>query len=316
MSAPILPEDPRLCHWLAGSKDRVDEAHVVIVAFPSDEGVRRNGGRPGASGGPAAIRRALYRMTPDARAPEAFAALLERTADLGNVDVSGDVERDQEALAGTVAPHLGRRAVIVLGGGHETAYGHLLGYVRAARPVHVLNWDAHTDVREAGASGGHSGSAFRQGLEHPSGLVRSYSAAGLHPWRVAAEHAAWVRARGGRVAWVEDLDAPGVDAMVREMPGPAMASFDLDAVSAPEAPGVSAPGVGGMPGRLWLRAAEACGRAAQFGSFEVVETNPAADTDARAATMAALTVWHLLRGLAARSAPEAGPAPAEAGGGG
>ncbi|OZC02804.1 hypothetical protein BSZ36_07340 [Rubricoccus marinus] len=276
------------------------DARVILVGFPSDAGVARNGGRPGASGGPAAIRDALYKMTPDARSPEAFAALLERTVDAGDIAVSGDVEADQHALADTIAPWVGEKTVIVLGGGHETAYGHLLGYCQAQRDVHVLNWDAHADVREVGASGAHSGSPFRQALEHPSGHVRSYSVAGLHPWRVAAAHADWIRARGGRIAWGADLDRAAIDAFIHPTPRPAMASFDIDAVAAPEAPGVSAPGVGGLSPRLWLHAAEACGRARGVGSFEVVEANPRLDQDGRTATLAALTVWHILRGLAAR----------------
>ena len=301
VSAPeTAPEDPRLGRWLAESHERASGAEVVIVGFPSDAGVSRNGGRPGASGGPRAIREALYKMTPDAKSPEAFTSLIERTADLGDVPISGDVEADQARLASVLAPLLASKTVIVLGGGHETAFGHLLGYIQAGREVHVLNWDAHADVREVGASGAHSGSPFRQASEHPSGHVRSYTVAGLHPWRVARAHAAWVLARGGRIAWVEDLDAAGVDRIVRETAGPTMASFDIDAVAAPEAPGVSAPGVGGMDARLWLRAAETCGRASGVGSFEVVETNPQLDADGRTATLAALTVWHILRGLAAR----------------
>ena len=63
---------------------------------------------------------------------------------------------------------------------------------------------------------------------------------------------------------------------------------------------MSAPGVGGMPVARWLRAAEACGRSAAT-SFDVVELNPRLDADGRSATLAALTVWHLLRGIAQRA---------------
>src|SRR5688572_25419257 len=35
---------------------------VVLLGFPSDEGVRRNGGRPGAKDGPRAIRGALANL--------------------------------------------------------------------------------------------------------------------------------------------------------------------------------------------------------------------------------------------------------------
>ena len=80
--------------------------------------------------------------------------------------------------------------------------------------------------------------------------------------------------------------------------GPTLASFDLDAVDA--APGVSAPGVGGLPLGVWFRAAEACGRSPHVRSVDVVELNPAFDVDGRSAEIAALTVWHVLRGIALR----------------
>lgn len=300
VSAPeTAPEDPRLGRWLAGADSVREDTEVVLVGFPSDAGVARNGGRVGAAEGPRAIREALYKMTPDGSDPDPFSRLLDRTSDLGDVRVTGSVDDDQARLARALSPHLGNRTVIVIGGGHETAYGHLLGYIEAGREIHVLNWDAHADVREPHPEGGHSGSPFRQALEHPTGRVRSYSVAGAHPWRVASAHAAYVR-QHGRLVWDRDLDAPTVENMVEETAGPAMASFDIDAVESAAAPGVSAPGVGGMRPSLWLRAAEACGRAPAFQSFEVVETNPRFDVDGRTATLAALTVWHILRGLASR----------------
>ncbi|MEM1056057.1 MAG: arginase family protein [Bacteroidota bacterium] len=293
-------DDPRLGQWLAKAGTVREDTEVVLVGFPSDAGVVRNGGRAGAAAGPRAIREALHTMTPGLQFTAAFGRLLARTVDLGDIAVSGDVETDQERLAAVVSEHSSERVVVVLGGGHETAYGHVLGSIRAGREVHVLNWDAHADVREVRAEGGHSGSPFRQALEHPSRLVRSYSVAGLHPWRVAQAHVEYVRERGGAVYPLGSVTAEAIPEIVGRVGGPAMASFDIDAVDASAAPGVSAPGVGGMAPGLWLQAAEACGRATHFGSFEVVEVNPRFDVDGRTATLAALTVWHVLRGIAAR----------------
>src|SRR6476659_9227346 len=118
------PDDPRLGHLL-GTATTPDKAAVVIVGFPVDDGVCRNGGRVGAAQGPAAIRQALFRLTPDPENPAEFANLLGRTIDLGDLKPTGDLEADQENLGEVLAPHLSRGAVpIVLGGGHETAYGH------------------------------------------------------------------------------------------------------------------------------------------------------------------------------------------------
>jgi len=294
---PTAPDDPRLGRWLAGADRLAPGTRVALVGFPSDAGVARNGGRPGAADGPAALRAALYRKTPDARLGGAFEALLDATVDLGDVPVTGDLARDQAALGEAVGAVLDAGAIpVVLGGGHETAYGHALAYLAAGRPFEILNWDAHADVRERIDGLGHSGSPFREAAEHPSGALRRYTVAGLHPWRVAASHAAFA-AGLGRVVWRDDLTPGAVDAIAAGLTAPAMVTFDLDAVDG--AAGVSAPGVGGMPVDLWLRAAEACGRSAAT-SFDVVELSPPHDADGRSATLAALTVWHLLRGIATR----------------
>ena len=289
-----MTDDPRLGDWLRGSA-LAEDTRVAILGFPSDEGVRRNGGRPGAAQGPPAIREALFKMTPDARDPEPFIALLERAADLGDVPITGTVEADQARLGERVGELLAAGVVpIVLGGGHETAFGHFLGYVAAGQRVRALNWDAHADVRPLTDGKAHSGSPFRQMLDHPSGLCTGYTVAGLLPWRVAAAHAAVP----DRVVWASDLDTARAEVEVAALDGPTLASFDLDAVDA--APGVSAPGVGGLPVSVWLAAAEACGRSPHVRSVDVVELNPLHDADGRTATLAALTVWHVLRGLAER----------------
>src|SRR3954452_18537801 len=60
------PEDPRLGDVVErwhGGEPRPRPCQPVLIGFPSDEGVRRNGGRPGAAAAPNAVRRQLYRLT-------------------------------------------------------------------------------------------------------------------------------------------------------------------------------------------------------------------------------------------------------------
>jgi formiminoglutamase len=301
VEAPRTAEDdPRLGRWLAVQGEGVN-ARVAIVGFPSDEGVRRNGGRQGAVEGPRVIREALYRLTPDARASHAFVSLLERTVDLGDVRVSGDVEEDQARLARVMCPLLqGGTLVVVLGGGHETSYGHFLGYVGADISIQILNWDAHADVRPLVEGLGHSGSPFRQALEHASGRCQRYDVAGLQPHSTARSHVGYVRDRGGRIVWRHDVGHGAVHQLLAGADGPVLASFDLDAVDAAAAPGVSAPNVGGLSDEVWLEAAYVMGRSVVVRSMDVVELNPRFDVDGRTARLAALTVWHFLRGVAAR----------------
>jgi formiminoglutamase len=293
-------DDPRLGRWLA-AQDSADGARVVLVGFPSDEGVRRNGGRPGAADGPDAIRRALYNLTPDAEHPDTFTDMLDRTADLGDVPVTGDVEADQERLGAVLAPLIAEGIVpVVLGGGHETSFGHFLGYVAAERDVEILNWDAHADVRPLKDGLAHSGSPFRQALEHPSGRCLRYQVAGLQPHSTARAHLDFVDEYGGEVVWRRNLTDVRIRSIAIGLAAPTLATFDLDAVEAAAAPGVSAPNPSGLPADLWLYAAYEMGRSPLVASMDVVELNPSFDMDGRTARLAALTVWHFLKGLAER----------------
>lgn len=298
------PNDPRIGHLLGRALRRGDPPRVVIVGFPSDEGVRRNGGRPGAAEGPAAIRAALVRLAPDARDAQAcgrFTRLIECTLDLGDLRVTGDVERDQAALGELLAPYFQSGTfVLVLGGGHETTYGHFLGSAGAGRAVTLVNWDAHADVREPKDGRAHSGSPFRQALEHSSGLCQGYVVAGLQPQSVSRAHVEYLASRGAVALWRDELAPDVVDGVYGALRGPALVSFDLDAVDGASAPGVSAPSTGGIGAELWLRAAHAAGRSPLVGSCDVVELAPPYDQDGRTARLAALTVWHVLRGLAGR----------------
>jgi len=50
----------------------------------------------------------------------------------------------------------------------------------------------------------------------------------------------------------------------------------------------------------WLQYAFEAGRRSAVRSCDVVEFNPALDRDGQTGRLAALTVWHILRGFAAR----------------
>jgi formiminoglutamase len=278
-----------------------DPPRAVLVGFPCDTGVRRNGGRPGAASAPDAIRQALHSMLPDPAIYDVHAALLEHTLDVGDLPTTGDLAHDQLRLGRLLQPHIEAGAfVVVLGGGHETTYGHFLAYANEQRPVSLLNWDAHPDVRDLVDDQGHSGSPFRQALLHPSQVAGSYTVAGLQPYVVSRDHLEFIAAHGGTWIWRQTLTLDRVAALYDAIP-PAVAalvSFDLDAVDQSSAPGVSAPTVDGLTAEVWLHAAFLAGRTPAVTSIDVVEVNPRFDVDGQTARLAALTVWHALRGRA------------------
>jgi formiminoglutamase len=301
----ILPvtggDDPRIGHLLGTHLSDGDVPRAVLLGFPSDEGVHRNGGRVGAAGAPDEIRRMLFRLTPDPERFEESVDLLEHTLDLGNLELSDDVERDQVLLGETLAPLLEQGSfVIVLGGGHETSFGHFLGYAARGERVAILNWDAHPDVRELQDGLGHAGSAFRQAVLHPNGACRQFIAAGLLPQVVARSHLEFIAAHGARFVWRRDLSPARIDEIYGALEGPSFVSFDIDAVDQSAAPGASSPSVGGISTDLWLHAAYRAGRTRSVQSCDLVEMNPVYDRDNAAARLAAVTVWNVLKGLVER----------------
>lgn len=135
------------------------ELKFGLVGFRCDEGVRRNMGRVGAAEGPTAIRQALAKLPVQKTNFQCF--------DVGNIIcVDGDLEASQAALAEVVAILLNHNIIpIVLGGGHEVAWGHYQGIVKAFPDKHlgIINFDSHFDMRPLSPNGlGNSGSAFLQ----------------------------------------------------------------------------------------------------------------------------------------------------------
>jgi formiminoglutamase len=311
---PHRPDDPRLGEcvefWREGAPE-LRPGRPILLGFPQDEGVRRNRGRPGAAAAPAAIRHWLYRLTPWDTTAHANLAALD-VLDMGDVRITGDLEESQQALAEVIAAIVMVGAVpIVLGGGHETAYGHYLGYVRAGREVAIINLDAHLDVRPLVDGQGHSGSPFRQALEHPTQPLRGdrYVCLGAQPFAVSREHQAYVQDKGGVIRWAsrpnvrqllgslflrwyERLSADGC---------PVYVTFDSDVVRQADVPGVSAPNPLGLYGHCVAACAAVAGACSAVSSFDLVEINPSLDRDGQSARWAALAIWHFLSGLTRRS---------------
>ena len=281
----------------------------VLIGFPQDEGVRRNGGRPGAAEAPTRIRHWLYRLTP----PVSFSLL-----DLGNVRVGADLEASQEALAAVVAAVAAAGAIpIVLGGGHETALGHYLGLTCAGGPVGVINLDAHLDVRPTLAGKGHSGSPFRQMMEDAARPLAPdrYVCLGAQPSAVSAAHHQFVTGRGGIVRGAAEVRGQ-LGRYFREqcerLAGhgcPVYVSLDADVVRAADVPGVSALNPLGLDGVEVCQCLGQAGASTAVAALDVVEINPRFDRDELSARWAALAVWSFLAGLATRPSTPDGDKP-------
>lgn len=298
-------DDPRLGRFVQFGEDKITKkTRIAIIGFPSEEGVKRNGGRPGTAMGPNVIRTELFRLTPSPFSISSFKDILMNTVDLGNLKVVADVEQDQENLGTLLSRFLNDGIIpIILGGGHETAFGHFYGYIKARQKCYILNWDAHADVRELNNSQAHSGSPFRQAIEHESNNCLSYTVAGLLPHSVSLSHLEYIKNNNGYYVMKDDIDIDEIDRIYSAYDdnNPMMVTFDMDAVDQAYAPGVSAPATNGLTPNLWLHAAKMAGKNRNVTSFDIVELNPQYDRDNQTARLAALTIWNFILGLTERS---------------
>ncbi len=270
--------------------------------------MRRNAGRVGAAQAPTEIRRWLAKLTPYDPISETDLTRVP-PLDAGNIRISGSLEETQQALGEVVAGIMQTGAVpIVLGGGHETAYGVYLGYVLAQKPAAIVNLDAHLDVRPCAEGRGNSGTPFRQALEHatmplPAGR---YVCLGLQGHAVSQQHLEFARQRGCVLAWREECAGQLAERFSAELGRLANeqcqvhVTVDADAVDARAVPGVSAPNVLGLDAAEVIACARRAGEAPGVASFDVVEINPVFDRDGESARWAALLVWNFLVGLARR----------------
>lgn len=285
--------DARRWHQVVQPFDAASIGGVTLIGFAVDEGVSRNGGRRGAAEGPTAIRAALANL------PVIGEPALHDAGDIACLD--DDLEQAQAALGQRVAQALkqGNRP-IVLGGGHEVAWGTFQG-IAAARPAMprllILNLDAHFDLRFAAR--GNSGTPFFQIHQwcDAHGWAFDYRVYGISPY--ANTRALFERAQAWGVRWWldEDLqDGAGTATLAASLEA-ALADYDavyltvcLDVLPGEKAPGVSAPAALGVPLPQIERLVDAVIRSGKLLAADIAELNPARDRDGLTARVAARLV--------------------------
>ncbi|QPJ43632.1 formimidoylglutamase [Salmonella enterica] len=263
---------------------------IALMGFACDEGVKRNAGRPGAAGAPDALRKALANM--------ASHQGHERLVDLGNwVAPTPDLEGAQQALRDAVSRCLraGMRT-LVLGGGHETAFGHGAGVLDAfaQESVGIINLDAHLDLRQTDRAT--SGTPFRQLAQLCDAQSRAFHYACFGVSRAANTQALWREAQWRNVTVVEDLDCHDALAQMAQFIDKVdkiYLTIDLDVLPVWEMPAVSAPAALGVPLIQVLRLIEPVCRSGKLQAADLVEFNPRFDEDGAAARVAARLGWQI-----------------------
>ncbi|HEY9103076.1 formimidoylglutamase [Chitinimonas sp.] len=286
--------------------ERVQQLHeaaaagTALLGFACDAGVSRNQGRPGAKEGPQAIRKALANLAWHHEG---------HVYDGGTVACEADALEDAQAELGRQVAHLlaAGHFPLVLGGGHEMAYGSFLGLARHAelqkrRPrIGIVNLDAHFDLRAGERAS--SGTPFRQIAEacEANGADFLYLVYGIS--EPANTEALFHRARSLGVQWRgdEDCHRDNLENLLDTLTFFAdqvdwlYLTVCLDVLPAGVAPGVSAPAPYGVELPVVEALIDAAKATGKLMLADIAELNPSMDRDGITAKVAARLAWRLAR---------------------
>lgn len=274
----------------------------ALLGYACDEGVRRNSGRVGASSGPFEIRSRLAKM----------ANHLQHSTQLYDVgDIScekHDLEGSQQELSNAVSGILTHDTFpILLGGGHEIAFGHALGiwkYLQEqgeATSLGIINLDAHFDLRTfEGRST--SGTPFYQVAQKfkEAGIPFHYCCLGIQPLSNSPSLYDTARKLGVRYIENTDFHLNKIDQVIETLTAFSRQvdhlylTLDMDGFSAAFAPGVSAPSPLGFEPQAAMEVIRFIAQTGKLTSLDIAELNPKYDIDGRTAQLAAQVIAQIM----------------------
>ncbi|OGT42854.1 MAG: formimidoylglutamase [Gammaproteobacteria bacterium RIFCSPHIGHO2_12_FULL_37_34] len=290
----------QLINLLKQKIKKSSENAFALIGFKCDEGTQRDLGRSGSMEGPLAIRHRLAHL------PIQKPTLC--CYDVGDIICNDhDLEESQQALSEIVSILLKENIVtIVIGGGHELAFGHYQGIATCYPPekkLGIINFDAHFDLHSlhphhrAGAT-----TAFYQIAEAHFTEKRhfDYNCIGI-------QHAGNIRqlfdiAKHYHVKYIladdihqglREKSFDFIDRIIDEN-DIIYLSLSLDVFSAAHAPGVNSIQPLGL--NPWdviplIRQAASSGKVV---GYDIVEHVPRYDIDHRTAKLAAILIYEII----------------------
>lgn len=289
-------EEHRRIHHVVNT---TQHASFALIGFGSDEGVKRNKGRLGAADAPDMIRAQLANL------PVHQSVSI---VDIGTVVCElGQLEKAQAELADQVERSLQQgMKPIVLGGGHEVAFGSFSGlfqYIQHHEPqqkIGIINFDAHFDLREAEQVT--SGTPFLNAAKLSEQNQKEFHYLCIGVAKHSNTKALFDTADRLNCQYIYDqqLQLSEIDHLISKINGfiekidALYITVDLDVFSASIAPGVSAPAVKGIDLSVFDPLFQAIKKSGKIRVFDVAECNPRFDLDNRTAKLAAYIIFNYI----------------------
>ncbi len=303
-TAPDMLRWHQVMNYIDLEKDKIslgeNEKGVVFLEFAVDEGVKRNRGREGARDGATSISKALAN----------FPAHFENTKIFhgGKITCDGcNLEKSQQQLAFYVEKILAARCLpIVLGGGHEVAFGHYLGIKNFTKnqKIGIINFDAHFDLRPIEKNiGATSGTGFWQIAKDADEAGQSFNYLALGIQKFSNTKLLFDIADELDVEYVfgDEFNYENKNALLSKIEE-FIADNDciylticMDVFSSTYSPGVSAPSPNGItPDHIFKSCFDLITNSKKLIALDFAETNPIFDVDNRTAKLAASLVFRIL----------------------
>lgn len=275
-----------------------------LLGFCCDKGVQRNLGRKGTSKAPNSIRKEMANL------PCSFSQETN-IYDCGNIVSKGaELEDLQEILARAAYKMLKLGLFpIILGGGHEIAYGHYLGIERYLSEqknenLGIFNLDAHFDMRPY-KNGPSSGTMFAQIADRCETQCKefNYMVAGIQQYGNTVSLFKKADKLDVKYLMARDISrdtmfSVGQD-IVRFTKKPSKIYLTLcsDVISSAYAPGVSAPQPFGLHPEIILKLIKTLIQSGKVMSFDIAEVSPRFDEDNRTSKLAAIIVFAVINSV-------------------
>ncbi len=271
----------------------------ALLGFCSDEGITRNLGRSGAIDGPDAIRQVLAKFP--------IQRLNTRVYDAGDIIYEdGDLENAQIALGEAVGQLLLHDITpIILGGGHEMAWGHYQGLAKhhPSTDIGIINFDAHFDMRPLLPDNkGSSGTPFLQIAQAHEKNKRHFDYNCIGIQRASNIQALFDTAKKYHTKFIlaDDLQLEDYKKSsdfverILERNQLIYLSLCLDVFGAAYAPGVSAPQAMGVAPWKILPLVRQLAESGKVISYDVAELSPKYDIDQRTAKLASHFIYEII----------------------
>lgn len=257
--------------------------------------------RSGARHGPRALRdassmmRAIHHVT--RVDPYAIAAI----ADLGDVPLTSafDAGRSRDEITAFYERIIAAGALpLTAGGDHSITYP-ILRAVAAARPVALIQVDAHTDTWDEFQGNRYMhGTPFRRASEDELIVPEKTVQIGIRGAQNTPEGWDYSQSSGMRVMFMEEVAERGIEAVIEETrtivgDTPVYVSFDIDSIDPAFAPGTGTPEIGGLTTREAQQLVRGL-RGLNLVGADLVEVSPPFDPAGTTALAGATLMYELL----------------------